>query len=107
MILARFSRMASASRAEILKAMTTMLDQDDMADLIVEDLRREREEKYLERILALHDRKGFEHGVIRRAILRFALTFPKNPKAAEYVERIQAEDPERVKDAEELLKLEQ
>jgi len=91
--------------AEVRKAVAVMLDQEDITDLVIEDLRRQREVRYLERILALHDRKGFELPIIRRAILRFALTFPKNPKAEPFIERMRAEDPERVKDIEEILKL--
>ena len=44
---------------------------------------------------------------MRRAILRFALTFSKEPKAARYVEKARAEDPERVEEAEALLKSEE
>jgi len=94
-------------RDDLIRTMTVMLEQEDIADLIIEEFRRAREEKMVDRILDLRGKKEFDLPIIRRTTLRFCLTFPKNARAADYVEEIRAADPAYVKDTEELLKLEQ
>lgn len=87
-----------------------MLDQSDITDLAIEDLRKWACWDATDRILALYGLKSHDIPIVRRAILRFALSVPKNHpsqvKAQAFVEELRKKDPEFVKDAEELLKLE-
>jgi hypothetical protein len=82
-----------------------LLDQSDIADLAIEDLRKWGRWDVCGRILELSEKKSHDVPIIRRATLRYALGCPA-PKAAAFVEQWRKRDPEMVKDTEELLKLE-
>ena len=101
-----FHRRDVLPKADVVATAALMLDHGDAADLVIEDLRRGGEVQYLERILALDGRPGFDAPIIRRTILRFALTFKDKPAAARYIEAARAKDSQRVDDVEEFLKLE-
>lgn len=89
---------------ELVKGACDLLDQSDVADLAIEDLRKWGRWEICDRVLALKEKKSHDVSVIRRAILRYALSCPES-KAAEYVQECRKRDAEMVKDAEELLKL--
>jgi hypothetical protein len=94
------------STAVLVKGMTGLLGQADIADLVIEDLRRWKCWDLTDRILALKGRPGFEAPIIHRAMLRFALYSPA-PAAKRFVEEQRKRDPQLVEDAEELLKIEE
>ena len=94
------------SQRELVEAASQLLDQGDIADLAIEDLRKWGREECMDQVLGLYGRKSHDVPIVKRSILRYALSFPDNPKAAAFVAARRAEDPEAVKDAEELLKLE-
>lgn len=100
------------SRNDVMPAETArnlvalLLEQPDGCDLAIEEMRRRDEVRYLNKVLSLHDRKDFEMPIIRRAILRYALTFKDKPAARDYVARQRAQKPEWVENTEELMKLE-
>ena len=89
---------------DVLDAVTMLIDQNDIADLAIEDLRKWRCADPAELIIGLYDKKSHDILIIRRSILRYALTFPDNPKAAALVTRLRQSDPKLVQDVEELLK---
>jgi hypothetical protein len=89
----------------VVDATALLLDQNDIADLAIEDLRKWKSWELLDRILPFYTAKTHDLPIMRRAILRYALQCP-GPKAAAFVDGIRAKDPELVKDVEELLKLE-
>jgi hypothetical protein len=93
-------------RGRQVQLISLMLDQPDMVDLAVEELRKLGEESVMERVLALPVREGFVHPGVGRAVLRYALTFPKNAKARAHIEQCRAADPFAVESAEGVLKLE-
>jgi hypothetical protein len=99
------SRTDVIEKNELVEAAGLLLEQDDIADLAIEDLRKWQQWDQVDRILALRMLKSHDIPIIRRAILRFALSCPK-PQAAEYVKELRKKDPQMVQDAEELLKLE-
>jgi hypothetical protein len=84
-----------------------LLDERDIADLAIEDLRKWQCWDMTERILGLRGKPPYEIPIVRRAILRFALTCPNIAQATKYVAEQRQKDPQAVADAEELLKLEQ
>jgi hypothetical protein len=95
------------SHKELVKGLLPLLEQGDAADLVIEDLRRWEQWDQADRILAVRGTKAYETPVVRRAVLRFALSC-KGSKAAEaYVAEERRKDPMNVADVEELLKLDQ
>jgi hypothetical protein len=58
-------------------------------------------------VLAVRRTAAYKLPIVRRAILRYCLSCPGNARAAAYVAEQRKEDAEAVKEAEELLKLEQ
>jgi hypothetical protein len=91
---------------ELLSGISLLLDQSDISDLAIEDLRKWKQCDLLDKILELNDKPSHNIPIIRRAILRFALSCQENPKAAEFVTAMRKKDANYVKDVEELLKLE-
>ncbi len=88
---------------QLAESLSLMLSQPDIAADVIQELRQLGAESLLERVLGLHDKKDFDVPDVHLAILDYALTFPKNPKAVQFVEERRAEDPEMV-EAEESLK---
>ncbi len=99
------SRPDVVDHKELLAAVTALLDQGDIADLAIEDLRKWQQWDVADRILALQNRSSHNVPIVKRAILRYALSSPSK-EAAAYVEEQRKKDPRMVQDAEELLKLE-
>ncbi|MER3416491.1 MAG: hypothetical protein C4297_09805 [Gemmataceae bacterium] len=91
----------------LLEGLKPLLDQPDIADLAIEDLRKWRQWQVADRIIDLAGRESHNVPIIQRAIIRFALSCPPSiERAAAFVKEQRARDPDRVKDIEELLKLE-
>src|SRR5262249_39324626 len=94
------------AKADLQAGVELLLDQGDIADLAIEDLRKWKAWSSLDRILGLAGKPTHDAPIIQRAILRFALSCQERPKAAEYVRLMRQKDAEKVKDVEDLLKLE-
>jgi hypothetical protein len=99
------SRPDVVNQEKLVAGVCQLLDQSDIADLAIEDLRKWNRWEVSDRILELQNKKSHDIPIIRRAILRFALSCP-DKKATVFVEQCRKRDPEMVKDTEELLKLE-
>jgi hypothetical protein len=94
-------------KKDIVAGVCLLLAQGDIADLAIEDLRKWNRWEVANDIVKLYGQKSHDVPIIRRAILRFALSCQDDvPVAKELVKKIRAEDAELVKDAEELLRLE-
>jgi hypothetical protein len=99
------------SRPDIIPAkdletgVTALLDQSDIADLAIEDLRLHQCWDVADHVMSLAAKKSHDIPIVRRYILRYALSCPK-PEAADFVSTMRKKDPEMVKDIEEFLKLE-
>ena len=100
------SRPDVIDKKKLLEGACLLLDQSDIADLAIEDLRKWKQKEVLGRVLALNDKSSHNIPIVRRAILRYALSFQDQPPAAAFVKAARAKDNEWVKDVEELLKLE-
>jgi hypothetical protein len=106
----RAARFFHATRPDVLMAADVVavleigLDQPDLADLPIEDLRKWRCWQATDRILRLHGQKPYDIPIIKRCILRYALTCP-HAAAEEFVSARRKVDPEAVEDAEEVLRL--
>jgi hypothetical protein len=93
-------------REQLIKAAMPLLNQHDIADLAIEDLRKWKCFDALDMILALADKESHQVPIIQRAILRFALTCSDKPKAVEFVKAQRKKDAENVKEVEDILRLE-
>jgi hypothetical protein len=99
------SRPDVIDKSELVAAVSDLLDQSDISDLAIEDLRKWKRWDLCDRVLGLQDKKSHDIPIVRRAILRYALSCPEK-KAADFVAQARKRDAETVKDTEELLKLE-
>jgi hypothetical protein len=95
------------THADVAEAVAVMLDQSDIADLVVDDLRLWGRWDMLDRVLSLEGKKFFEVAPVRRAVVRFALRCPVHPAAERFLAGQSKKDPQWVADVEELLKLEE
>jgi hypothetical protein len=91
-------------KKDVVDGVAALLDQDDIADLAIEDLRKWGCWELTDRVLELYGKKSHDIPIIRRNILRYALQSPEK-KAAEFVADLRKKDPKTVELAEELLKL--
>ena len=93
-------------RDDLLAAMKTLVGQGEIADLPIDDLRKWGVWDQTGYILEVANRKSHNKQIVKRAVLRFALTAAtdgKSAAAAEYVAKARLEDAERVKFVEEML----
>jgi hypothetical protein len=112
------SRPDVIDKNKVVASVALLLDQGDIADLAIEDLRKWACWECTEQVLGLYGKKSHDVPIIRRSILRFALSASRahadrtdsneNPqaKAAAFVAELRKKDKEMVESAEELLRLE-
>jgi hypothetical protein len=104
----RDSRPDVIQEKDVVSAVAILLDQSDIADLAIEDLRKWGQWQMADKVLALQGTPAFEVPIVRRSLLRFALSCEgKVPAAKAYVAAQRNKDAQAVADAEELLKVEQ
>jgi len=95
------------SKEKVLASLQPLLKQSDIADLAIEDLRKWKAWGMTAEVLGIQNTDAFKVAIVRRSILRFALSAAQEkPEAKAYVRKIEKENPDMVKDAMELLKLE-
>jgi hypothetical protein len=92
-------------KQSIVEVMKLALGQPEIADLIIEHLRRWRCWDLTSHILPMFNRQGEKNALIRRAVLRYSLQCPHR-QAAVFVAERRKLDSSTVADAEELLGLE-
>jgi len=90
---------------DLESGVTALLDQSDIADLAIEDLRLHQCWDVADHVMSLAGKKSHDIPIVRRYIVRYALSCPK-PEAATFIQGVRKKDPEMVKDIEEFLKLE-
>jgi hypothetical protein len=100
------SRTDVIDKKELVEGVSQLLKQSDIADLAIEDLRKWGRWEVADRVLELYGQKSHDIPIVRRSILRFALSSPATPKTKAFIDGLRKKDPEMVKDTEELLKLE-
>jgi hypothetical protein len=92
-------------KKELVNGLNLLLDQGDIADLAIEDLRKWGRTEMADRVIGLFGLPSHNLPIIRRSIMRFALSFPDQPKLAAFVEQQRKKDADWVKDVEEVLKI--
>ena len=96
-------------RADIVASALPLLDQPDIVDLAVEDLRKWEQWDLAPRVVGLFDKPTHEASIIQRSIIKYALSAPPtNQDCSKFVSRLRADEKqaERVRDLEQLLELE-
>jgi hypothetical protein len=92
-------------KKEVVAAVNLLLDQADIADLPIDDLRKWRCWDLTDRVLAVAGRPSHNLPIIRRAAVRYALQCP-GAAATAFVREQRKTNPTLVADMEELLRLE-
>jgi hypothetical protein len=101
------SRPDLVPRKDLLKAMARLLEQGDIADLAIEDMRRWACWDMAGRVLALKDKPVYKVLLVRRAVLWFAVSCKGNTAADRFITEQACLDPQLINDIKDLLKLEQ
>jgi hypothetical protein len=100
------SRPDLVKKKDLVDGLSELIKQSDIADLAIEDLRKWAVWDVADKVFALKNQPSHDIPIVRRAILRYALSCPNMPEAVAFVTDLRKKSPEMVKDAEELLKLE-
>jgi hypothetical protein len=93
------------TRRDVLRGLGVLLDQGDIADMAVEDLRRWQMWDLTDRVLAQFGKQSHAAPIMRRAIVRYALSCPR-PEAARFVAELRRQDADLVADVQESLEFE-
>jgi hypothetical protein len=95
-------------RDEIAAAVAVLLDQPDLADLAIEDLRKWGFWKAAPAVQALFSKPGYEVPFVRKAILRYMMRCPASEYsgAASFVAEQRTKNPQWVEEVESLLNAE-
>ncbi len=89
------------NKGNTLKAERVVLEQGELADLAIEDLRRWKLWDLTPEILALYGKKGYTAPIVERAIVRYALTNQGDATARQFVQARRQEKADLVKEVEE------
>ncbi len=103
------SRPDLLSKDEMVDGICLMLPQSDMADLVIDDLRKFKRWDLTDKVLDLANLPSHKVPIIQLAALRFAVpsaNMGNNARAAAYVSRRRAREADLVKDIEEEQQLE-
>lgn len=93
---------------QVLEAMTKLMAHSDLADLPIEDLRKWQCWELTPAVLAYADKESHNIPIVKRSILKFAVSAAAHkPAAAEFVKAAREKDPKKVQLVEDLLKDEQ
>lgn len=93
------------TKTEVLRGLEAAVTQGDLADLAFEDLRRWKMWDLTRLVLAQYGKKSHDAPIVRRAIVRYALSCPQ-PEAARFVEERRKHEPDLVNDVNESLQFE-
>jgi hypothetical protein len=91
-------------RTPALQAFRTMLVQGDLADMAVENLRKNKLWDLTDEVLSVYGKKGYDAPIMQRALLRYALSCPRSDRVADFVAARRKEDPETFKEVEDSLR---
>jgi hypothetical protein len=96
-------------KPDIVAAVLPLVDQPDIVDLAVEDLRKWEQWDLAPKLIGLFDKPTHDASIIQRSIIKYALSAPASHKeCAAFLAKLRADEKqaERVRDLEQLLELE-
>jgi hypothetical protein len=94
------------SKKDLVAGVCVLLGQEDIADLAIEDLRKWGAWGQADKVLGVCKTPAYKLAIVKRAVLRYCLQCKGNAAADRYVAGLKKEDPDKVKEALELLQLE-
>jgi hypothetical protein len=94
------------SRGNVLKCLDAMINQAELADIAVEDMRRWKMYDRTRDILALYGKKGYDAPLMQRAIVRYALSCKDDAGARAFLDERRRAEPDLIKEVEESLQFE-
>lgn len=94
-----------AHKAQVLRGLEVLLPQGDLADLAVENLRRGQWWELTPAVLAQFGKKSHDAPIMRRAIVRYALSCPR-PEVQRFLADVRQRDPQLLRDVQESLQFE-
>jgi hypothetical protein len=92
------------NREHVVMGLKTMLDQGELADVAIEDLRRWEMWDLTRDVLSVYGKKGYDGPIMKQAIVRYALCCKDDKSVAPFVQARRRDEAELVKDVEESLK---
>ncbi len=93
------------SKPKVLQALKLMITQGELADLAIEDLRQWEWWELTDEVLKRFGSKGFDAPIIKRAIIRYALTCD-NSTSQQFIKSLSASEREIVAEVKEGLQFE-
>jgi hypothetical protein len=94
-------------KPDLMAAVVTLLDQKDIADLAIEDLRKWECWSVADQVLGLFGRESHNAPIIRRAILRYALSCPPaNKNVSAFLVDRRKDSAKQLEEVQEILNLE-
>jgi len=100
------SRPDVLTKDQVVDAVCLMLDQGDICDLPIDDLRKWERWEMAEKVFALKDLPTHKAPIVQRAIIKYALSCPPGKTKAEtLLAEMRQKTPKLVKEAEDLMKL--
>lgn len=91
---------------ELASGLMLTLDQGDFADLAIDELRQHKRWEVIEQILGYYGKDSHAAPVVRRSIVRYALSCPHTPKTLMFLAERRRAEPGLVEDSEEWLSFE-
>ena len=82
-----------AKKKDMIEGVASLITQEDIADMAIEDLRKWQCWDLADRILALRTHKVYETPIVRRSVLRFALDCKANNACTAYVAEMRRKTP--------------
>jgi hypothetical protein len=93
------------SRANVLQCLAAMLEQGELADLAIEDMRRWQMWDLTREVLGVYGKKGYDAPIMQQAIIRYAFSCD-DAACRTFLEARRRADPGVVRDVEEQMRLE-
>jgi hypothetical protein len=90
-------------KKDLAEVVCLLLEQGDIADVAVDDLRRWGRWEVLDQVLALFDRRSHDSPTVKRAVMLYALSCQHLPAAAAFVKKVRERDAEWVRGTEKVL----
>lgn len=90
-----------AESPEMIQLVGLAVSQKDLADIAIDYLRQWKQHKLEEQVLAIFPAKG-EGPLLARSVLQYAFAFRERPKCKEFLEKTRKDQPDLVREVEEL-----
>lgn len=94
-----------SEREKVFNSLRIALKQGELADLAVEELRRLKYWGFTSDVLGVYGAKGYTAPVMKRALLRYALSVPSDPMVEKFIAQCELKEPQLLSEVRESLGL--